>query len=58
MTFNEQQKRELMKNLSESQFHPRLNGERPRAMMKTKLEKIVYSFHHPRNVSGGRGRNR
>ncbi len=23
-------------------------------MTKTKLEKIVYSFHHPRIVSGGR----
>jgi len=24
------------------------------AMTKTKLEKIVYSFHHPRSMSGGR----
>ena len=23
-------------------------------MTKTKLEKIVYSFHHPRSASGGR----
>lgn len=54
--FTEQQGRELTKNLSELRSF--ILGEMAKApehaMTKTKLEKIVYNFHHPRNVSGSR----
>ena len=54
--FSEQQGRELMKNLSELRSF--ILGEIARdpehAMTKTKLEKIIYSFHHPRSVVNGK----
>lgn len=55
--FTEQQGRELMKNLSElrSFILGEMAKDPEHAMTKTKLEKIVYSFHHPHSVSGGRG---
>ncbi|WP_303275308.1 phage integrase SAM-like domain-containing protein, partial [uncultured Alistipes sp.] len=55
--FTEQQGRELMKNLSElrSFILGEMAKDPEHAMTKTKLEKIVYSFHHPRSASGGRG---
>ncbi len=59
--FTEQQGRELMKNLSElrSFILGEMAKDPEHAMTKTKLEKIVYNFHHPRSVSGGRNiRNR
>ena len=59
--FTEQQGRELMKNLSElrSFILGEMAKDPEHAMTKTKLEKIVYSFHHPRSASGGRNiRNR
>lgn len=53
--FTEQQGRELMKNLSElrSFILGEMAKDPEHAMTKTKLEKIVYSFHHPRSASGG-----
>lgn len=59
--FTEQQGRELTKNLSElrSFILGEMAKDPEHAMTKTKLEKIVYSFHHPRSASGGRNiRNR
>lgn len=55
--FTEQQGRELMKNLSElrSFILGEMAKDPEHAMTKTKLEKIVYSFHHPRSASSGRG---
>ena len=50
-----------MKNLSElrSFILGEMAKDPEHAMTKTKLEKIVYSFHHPRSASGGRNiRNR
>ncbi len=54
--FTEQQGRELTKNLSElrSFILGEMAKDPEHAMTKTKLEKIVYSFHHPRSASGGR----
>lgn len=54
--FTEQQGRELMKNLSElrSFILGEMTKDPEHAMTKTKLEKIVYSFHHPRSVVGGK----
>lgn len=54
--FTEQQARELMKNLSElrSFILGEMAKDPEHAMTKTKLEKIVYNFHHPRSMSGGR----
>ena len=53
--FTEQQGRELTKNLSElrSFILGEMAKDPEHAMTKTKLEKIVYSFHHPRSASGG-----
>ena len=59
--FTEQQGRELMKNLSElrSFILGEIAKDPEHAMTKTKLEKIVYAFHHPRSIIGGkRVRNR
>ena len=55
--FTEQQGRELVKNLSElrSFILGEMAKDPEHAMTKTRLEKIVYSFHHPRSNSGGRG---
>ena len=54
--FTEQQGRELMKNLSElrSFILGEIAKDPEHAMTKTKLEKIIYSFHHPRSVVGGK----
>ena len=54
--FTEQQGRELMKNLSElrSFILGEMTKDPEHAMTKTKLEKIVYSFHHPRSFVGGK----
>lgn len=54
--FTEQQGRELMKNLSElrSFILGEMAKDPEHVMTKTKMEKIVYSFHHPRSVSSGR----
>ncbi len=54
--FTEQHGRELMKNLSElrSFILGEMAKDPEHAMTKTKLEKIVYSFHHPRNLVAGR----
>ena len=54
--FTEQQGRELTKNLSELRSHI-LGGiakDPEHAMTKTRLEKIIYSFHHPRSLTTGR----
>ena len=54
--FSEQQGRELMKNLSElrSFILGEIAKDPELAMTKTKLEKIIYSFHHPRSVANGK----
>ena len=54
--FTEQQGRELMKNLSElrSFILGEMTKDPEHAMTKTKLEKIIYSFHHPRSVVNGK----
>ncbi|MBR6814815.1 MAG: phage integrase SAM-like domain-containing protein, partial [Alistipes sp.] len=54
--FTEQQGRELMKNLSElrSFILGEIAKDLEHAMTKTKLEKIIYSFHHPRSVANGK----
>lgn len=57
--FTEQQGRELMKNLAEMRSF--ILGEMAKdpehPMTKSKLEKIIYSFHHPRQaVNTKRGR--
>ena len=54
--FSEQQGRELMKNLSElrSFILGEIANDPEHAMTKTKLEKIIYSFHHPRSVVNGK----
>ena len=51
----EQQGRELMKNLSElrSFILGEIAKDPEHAMTKTKLEKIIYAFHHPRSVVNG-----
>ena len=53
--FTEQQGRELMKNLSElrSFILGEIAKDPEHAMTKTKLEKIIYAFHHPRSVVNG-----
>ena len=59
--FTEQQGRELMKNLSElrSFILGEIAKDPEHAMTKTKLEKIIYAFHHPRSaVNGKRVRSR
>ena len=54
--FTEQQGRELMKNLSElrSFILGEIAKDPEHAMTKTKLEKIIYAFHHPRSVVNGK----
>ena len=54
--FTEQQGRELMKNLSElrSFILGEIAKDSEHAMTKTKLEKIIYAFHHPRSVVNGK----
>lgn len=54
--FTEQQGRELTAKLAElrSFILGEMAKDPEHAMTKTKLEKIIYSFHHPRSVSGGR----
>ena len=54
--FSEQQGRELMKNLSElrSFILGEMAKDPEHAMTKTKLEKIIYSFHHPRSAANGK----
>ena len=54
--FTEQQGRELMKNLSElrSFILGEITKDPEHAMTKTKLEKIIYAFHHPRSVVNGK----
>ena len=54
--FTEQQGRELTAKLAElrSFILGEMAKDPKHAMTKTKLEKIIYSFHHPRSVSGGR----
>ena len=54
--FTEQQGRELVKNLSElrSFILGEMTKDPEHAMTKTKLEKIIYSFHHPRSIVGGK----
>ena len=54
--FTEQQGRELMKNLSElrSFILGEIAKDPERTMTKTKLEKIIYAFHHPRSVVNGK----
>ena len=53
--FTQQQGRELMKNLSElrSFILGEIAKDPEHAMTKTKLEKIIYAFHHPRSVVNG-----
>lgn len=54
--FTEQQGRKLMKNLSElrSFILGEMAKDSEHAMTKTRLEKIIYSFHHPHNMGLGR----
>ena len=54
--FSEQQGRELMKNLSElrSFILGEITKDPEHAMTKTKLEKIIYAFHHPRSVANSK----
>ena len=54
--FTEQQGRELMKNLSElrSFILGEITKDPEHTMTKTKLEKIIYAFHHPRSVVNGK----
>jgi len=54
--FTEQQGRELMKNLSElrSFILGEIAKDPEHAMTKTKLEKIIYAFHHPCSVVNGK----
>ena len=54
--FTEQQGRELTKNLSELRSHilGEIAKDPEHAMTKTRLEKIIYSFHHPRSLTTGR----
>lgn len=54
--FTEQQGRELMRNLSElrSFILGEIAKDPEHAMTKTKLEKIIYAFHHPRSVVNGK----
>ena len=61
--FTEQQGRELTKNLFRSrnylsELRSHILGEIAKdpehAMTKTRLEKIIYSFHHPRSLTSGR----
>ena len=54
--FTEQQGRELMKNLSElrSFILGEIAKDPERTMTRTKLEKIIYAFHHPRSVVNGK----
>ena len=54
--FTEQQGRELTKNLSELRSHilGEIAKDPEHAMTKTRLEKIIYSFHHPRSLTSGR----
>ncbi len=54
--FTEQQGRELTKNLSELRSHilGEIAKDLEHAMTKTRLEKIIYSFHHPRSLTTGR----
>lgn len=54
--FTEQQGRELTKNLSELRSHilGEIAKDPEHAMTKTRLEKIIYSFHHPRSLITGR----
>ena len=54
--FTEQQGRELTKNLSELRSHilGEIAKDPEHAMTKTRLEKIIYSFHHPRSLTPGR----
>lgn len=54
--FTEQQGRELTAKLAElrSCILGEMAKDPEHAMTKTKLEKIIYSFHHPRSVSGSR----
>lgn len=54
--FTEQQGRELTAKLAElrSFILSEMAKDPEHAMTKTKLEKIIYSFHHPHNVSNGR----
>lgn len=59
--FTEQQGRELMKNLAELRSHilGEMTKDPEHAMTKTRLEKIIYAFHHPQTFAGGRlSRNR
>ena len=51
--FTEQQGRELMKNLAEmrSFILGEIAKDPEHPMTKTRLEKIVYSFHHPRKAT-------
>ena len=51
--FTEQQGRELTKNLSELRSHilGEIAKDPEHAMTKTRLEKIIYSFHHPRSLT-------
>ena len=54
--FTEQQGRELTKNLSELRSHilGEIAKDPEHAMTKTRLEKIIFSFHHPRSLTTGR----
>ena len=54
--FTEQHGRELTKNLSELRSHilGEIAKDPEHAMTKTRLEKIIYSFHHPRSLTTGR----
>ena len=54
--FTEHQGRELMRNLSElrSFILGEIAKDPEHAMTKTKLEKIIYAFHHPRSVVNGK----
>ena len=54
--FTEQQGRELTKNLAELRSHilGEITKDPEHAMTKTRLEKIIYSFHHPRSLTTGR----
>ena len=54
--FTEQQGRDLTAKLAElrSFIFGEMAKDPEHAMTKTKLEKIIYSFHHPHNISGGR----